>query len=310
VSDSSPREFHPASMIFPLMDDDALDALADDIRRNGLLEPIVLDKDGLIVDGRNRQTACLMAGVKPQYKTLPGNISPTTYVIAENLTRRHLTKSQAAMAATEAEKLFADEAKERQRQHGNTAPGKPKNTSGNISLSDDQGQSRDKAGDLFGVNERYVSDAKKIAEQAPEVAEQVKAGKLTLQDAKKEVRQQQQQKQAKERPWPKRERELQRKAKSGSAVVVNIDKDHHIVTWARQQGLLVMVDRSSPWGNPFVLGDDGNRDDVCDKYAAHYLPYKVKLQSTLASLKGKVLACHCAPQRCHADAIAEAVNAS
>lgn len=38
----------------------------------------------------------------------------------------------------------------------------------------------DKAAKMFGVNERYVSDAKRIRELAPEKFEQMKAGQKSL----------------------------------------------------------------------------------------------------------------------------------
>lgn len=299
------RVFHPASMIFPLMAEEELQSLADDIKLNGLFEEIVLDADGRIVDGRNRQSACLIAGVTPRYKQLPPGVSPVAYVISENLHRRHLTKSQAAIAAAEAEPLFAVERKENQR----LSDGRGKK--GTQKIADvNGGEAREDAGDLFGVNRLYVSDAKLLMTESPELAEKVKNKELTLQDAKRELRTERQEKQATEQPWPKRERELQRKVKAGEAVVANLERDSHLVSWARQNNLLVAVDRSSPWGNPFILDRDGDRAAVCRKYAKYYLPHKDSLQSMIASLKGKVLGCHCAPQQCHADSIVEAVNAS
>lgn len=59
-----------------------------------------------------------------------------------------------------------EEARKRQA-HGKTAPGKPKNAPGNNSVSD-AAESRQQAGHLLNVNERYVSDAKRIKEQAPD----------------------------------------------------------------------------------------------------------------------------------------------
>jgi ParB-like chromosome segregation protein Spo0J len=38
---------HPYADAFPMMSDDALDALADDIKANGLRHPIIRDKDGM-----------------------------------------------------------------------------------------------------------------------------------------------------------------------------------------------------------------------------------------------------------------------
>jgi ParB-like chromosome segregation protein Spo0J len=303
---NSSREFHPASMIFPMMDDESIETLAEDIRLHGLMEDIVLADDGRIADGRNRQVACLIAGVKPRYKTLADGVSPIQYVISENLHRRHLTKSQQATCAVEALPLLEEEAKERQ---ATSTGGKQPQLKEKLPEAD-LGQSRDAAGELFGVSGKYVSDAKAIKDESPELFEKVKNKELTLQDAKRELKTEQSQKQAEETPWPDRDLKLKAKAIAGKAVVVNISKDHHIVAWARSKGLLVMVDRSSPWGNPFYLHDDGDRDEVCDSYADFYLPHKPSLLKQLKSLKGKVLACHCAPERCHADAIAEAANAN
>src|SRR5690606_33589017 len=48
---------HPAATIFPMMDDERLRELAEDIKQNGQREPIVYWKDQLL-DGRNRLKAC------------------------------------------------------------------------------------------------------------------------------------------------------------------------------------------------------------------------------------------------------------
>ena len=59
------REFHPVANVFPLMGEAELEALAEDIRANGLREPVWLHRDGRIVDGRNRWLACRWIGVEP-----------------------------------------------------------------------------------------------------------------------------------------------------------------------------------------------------------------------------------------------------
>ena len=119
---------HPAALLFPLMDGVAVTALADDIRARGLLEPITT-LDGTVLDGRNRLAACEQAGVEPRFVAWDGaGGSPTAWVLAKNLKRRHLTPSQAAMVGADALPLFAAEARERQRRHGGTAPGRTANT--------------------------------------------------------------------------------------------------------------------------------------------------------------------------------------
>lgn len=64
----------------------------------------------------------------------------------------------------------------------------------------------------------------------------------------------------------------------------------------------VYIGRGSMWGNPFVIGKDGTRDEVCEKHQAKLWADTqagwVTLEQ-LASLHGKSLICHCAPRRCH-----------
>lgn len=60
----------------------------------------------------------------------------------------------------------------------------------------------------------------------------------------------------------------------------------------------VYIGRGSPWGNPFIIGVDGDRDDVCDLFEKLTLPHL-----DLEPLRGKDLVCFCAPNRCHGDSI-------
>jgi len=83
--------------LFPMMTDEELANLAADVNANGLIHPIVVDKDGVIIDGRNRDRACEIAGIEPATVPFEGD-DPRTYIIAANISRRHLTKGQQAMA--------------------------------------------------------------------------------------------------------------------------------------------------------------------------------------------------------------------
>jgi hypothetical protein len=96
---------HPAAAVFPMLGDDDLDDLAADIKANGLQHPIIV-KDGQLIDGRNRAEACKRAGVEPRIEELDGQ-DPIAYIISNNITRRHLTKGQRAMAIA---KIYPDAA--------------------------------------------------------------------------------------------------------------------------------------------------------------------------------------------------------
>ena len=64
----------------------------------------------------------------------------------------------------------------------------------------------------------------------------------------------------------------------------------------------------SKWGNRFVIGRDGSRDEVIAKYRA-WIVRQPALMAALHELRGKDLVCWCAPERCHADLLIELANA-
>jgi hypothetical protein len=65
--------------------------------------------------------------------------------------------------------------------------------------------------------------------------------------------------------------------------------------------------RCGPWGNPFIIGIHGNREQVLAQYR-DWLPKQAELMRRLPELKGKVLGCFCAPAACHGDILAELAN--
>lgn len=71
----------------------------------------------------------------------------------------------------------------------------------------------------------------------------------------------------------------------------------------------VYIGRPSPWGNPFVVGLDGNRKEVIAKFrdlVEDRPEFKERIKS---ELKGKDLVCYCYPAACHGDVILEIANA-
>jgi hypothetical protein len=83
----------------------------------------------------------------------------------------------------------------------------------------------------------------------------------------------------------------------------------------------VTVDRTTPWGNPFVVGRDGTRDECVRLHrlllgGLFDIKAKVSITEQVAAwhyavdhiheLVGRDLACVCGPGPCHADTLLEA----
>jgi hypothetical protein len=69
----------------------------------------------------------------------------------------------------------------------------------------------------------------------------------------------------------------------------------------------VYIGRPSIWGNPFVIGKDGTRDQVVAKFEA-YVRNKPDLLAQLPKLAGRDVVCWCAPARCHGDVLVQMAN--
>ena len=105
-------EYHPIASIFPLMGDDQLKDLSEDIRLNGQQYPVITF-EGKILDGRNRFRACQMAGVEPEIEEFEGTKADALKAVwSWNVSRRHLGSDQVAVALGLRLKLDAEFAKE------------------------------------------------------------------------------------------------------------------------------------------------------------------------------------------------------
>lgn len=185
-------EFHPVANIFPLLQGQELEDLKADIAANGLIEPIWIHPDGRIIDGRNRWLACVETNTNADFRTYNGDLSTSAlvrFVVSLNLKRRHLNSGQLAFVSLEIEKVLAEEAKERQRQQAViNSPFSSKVEF--IPPLSEKGKARDQAAAIVGTNGRYVQDAKKLAAEAPEIADKVITGQLTMPKAKQELKEQ------------------------------------------------------------------------------------------------------------------------
>lgn len=173
-------EFHEIANVFPMLDDDELEQLADDIVVNGQIRPIMLF-EGKILDGRNRFLACQKAKVKPGYTTFVGDFyAAVRYATSENVLRRHLTESQRAWVANKIANLKPGRPKET----GAIAPVTQAKAAQQLAVSPDSVK-RARQVELHGVPELgnavasgdiRVSAAAKLAKLPPEQQSEALAG--------------------------------------------------------------------------------------------------------------------------------------
>jgi hypothetical protein len=311
MTDRRPKilEAHSIADVWPLLSDEELEDLAEDIKVNGLHHPVVLYEEK-ILDGRNRVKACELAGVAVKTMKYHGE-DPVGYAISLNEKRRHLSSSQRAALAVKMKPLFEAEAKKRQQ-----AAGGNQNPSGtnqhrqvdkrsvvekippatNKDPKKTRVKSRTQAAKALGTNERYVNQAEKIKKESPEVFKKVEEGEINIPQAMKLIRSTPQQ------DWSISELERKQQVEDGQAVLANEQTDLNLIAWAGADRCL-RIDGRSRFANPYYLEEDGCRDEVCDLYEQTYLPNKKSILNRLQKLKGKVLICQCFPKRCHGESL-------
>lgn len=160
-------DLHDLCKLFPPMPEDQFNSLIDSIRDHGLLTPIMLH-EGKILDGRHRYKACINLGIEPSFEDYEGD-DALGYVIALNLSRRHLDESQRAMIGARI---------------------------ANIKLGDNQYKeggpiglptvSNDEAAKRMSVGSMSVKRARKVLEKGtPELADAVDNGQIAVSVAAK-----------------------------------------------------------------------------------------------------------------------------
>lgn len=159
---------HPYAELFPLIEGPDFDELVDDVRERGLLEKIALWR-GEILDGRNRNRACLEIDPSFSPETYPDNFfefdgadqaAALAFVISRNLRRRQLDESQRAFVAAKLANL-------REGRRPNTAP------NGAVSQSE--------AADTMNVARRSVQRGAEVLEYgSPELQKAVEQGVISI----------------------------------------------------------------------------------------------------------------------------------
>ncbi len=77
---------------------------------------------------------------------------------------------------------------------------------------------------------------------------------------------------------------------------------------AKKRSDCVYIGRPSKWGNPFVIGKDGTREEVVAKYREYLLGRPDLLEQAKIELAEKNLVCFCSPKLCHGNVLIKIAN--
>lgn len=188
------KGIHPAADLFPMVEGDEFRELCADIKERGLAQPITVDRDGRLLDGRNRLMACYETNQEVLVEEYLGS-DPVQFSLSANLHRRHLSEGQRAVIALKVRELLQPAAKERQvaelkqnreftvsadRRERSEAPAEQRKVAA-------------QAAQAVGASTRSVEKAARVERSAPDLLPQVQAGTMALDKAHREAQQRERQ---------------------------------------------------------------------------------------------------------------------
>jgi N6-adenosine-specific RNA methylase IME4 len=179
----APLKFHPLANLFPMLQDSELDDLGEDIRANTQVETVKLHQ-GMVLDGRNRYTACARKGLGVRTEIFEGgNREALNWVISKNLKRRHLTESQRAMVASRLATLRLGD--NQHREAAQICAGEPDLLGQTAPVPAPAADvSQTEAAELLNVSRRSVQNAAELQEKgAPELQQAVDQGRIAVSTA-------------------------------------------------------------------------------------------------------------------------------
>ena len=202
-------EIHPAASVFPLMEGKAFQSLVDSIEVHGVQNPIVCSGN-VLVDGRNRLRAVHYLREQgkavdlPAVEWEPNGMTVVEWITAQNFDRRHLTEDARAIIYAALTRLIKAEAKKAKKDSqfnsdtGKAAASKKAKSAATAESPSPQKRDRKKSEERTTAAQAAkkakvsthkmkqamaVDKAVEAGEIAPEVVEEIKAGKKKVKDA-------------------------------------------------------------------------------------------------------------------------------
>lgn len=152
-------DVHPFRAAFPDPRDWFVNDLTDEVKRDGLLRPIILF-EGKILDGRKRYLACQKADIPMRFEYYQG-ADPAGYVAKENQLSSRLSLSQLALGVGRVAMIEEEQGQDRR-----------------------PGLLRKHLGERFGMSEAQAARGHTVARKAvPQIQKLVELGDLSIKKA-------------------------------------------------------------------------------------------------------------------------------
>jgi ParB-like chromosome segregation protein Spo0J len=160
-------------------------AFRADIAERGILVPLEITAEGVVLDGRHRLEAATELGMELVPVRVVAPQDAHEYVLLAALHRRHFTASQKAAVAVELDSYRETKAQAEQTRLANLKP-----TAEVAALPPRGERTREIAARLAGVSARTVQDVATVHEHDPELFARVKSGDVPAHRAARKVRRQ------------------------------------------------------------------------------------------------------------------------
>jgi N6-adenosine-specific RNA methylase IME4 len=155
-------------------------ALVADVRERGILSPLDITEGGVVLDGRHRLQAATELGLGEVPVRLVAPADELDYMLSMAIERRHLSAGQKALLALERDEYRRARAE---------AEGRKTEGSNELRATLPEAERpREIVARLAGTSARTVQDAITVRDADPELAEQVRSGRLSVASAARQVR--------------------------------------------------------------------------------------------------------------------------
>jgi N6-adenosine-specific RNA methylase IME4 len=173
---------HTRCDLVPQMPEPAYSQFRNDIAARGLLTPLEITPDGVVLDGNQRLRAATELGLEQTPVRIVTPDDDVEYMLLCALERRHLSASQRAALAVDLSAYRQLQTEGHERRLANL------NNSAEVATLPPRGKTREIAAAWAGVSPRTVQDAAKVAEHDPELFAKVKNGEIAADTAARRIR--------------------------------------------------------------------------------------------------------------------------